>query len=233
MVVISNRSRDYALHHHRDLPPGSNVPITLRTHPACSIHPRSFKNSFSLASPLPLLYYRLSLEVYANCGTNVPLGNGLSRNADLGTASGTGPTQGQSPISFWFELGRIWPAPTEVPLWSEARCSAAAVRLRRAAPPELSQYWGGVREEEKHGAAKYTHRRQHAGGEGTWAAKTQSVSPEVKNTVINSPSSPCRVEWLCKKKKKKLTANKKHHQVQWGGLKLCKPLLLYHIYLRG
>lgn len=60
----------------------------------------SFANSFlwSLASPAPI--YRLSLEVYTNCETKVPLGNGLSRNADLGTASGTGPTHGHSLISF-------------------------------------------------------------------------------------------------------------------------------------
>lgn len=43
---------------------------------------------WSLSSPGPI--YRLSQEVYTNCETKVPLGNGLSRNADLGTASGIG-----------------------------------------------------------------------------------------------------------------------------------------------
>lgn len=47
---------------------------------------------------------RLSRELHTNCGTKVPLGNGLSRNADLGTASGTGPTHGHSLVSFGFEL---------------------------------------------------------------------------------------------------------------------------------
>lgn len=47
---------------------------------------------------------RLSRELHTNCGTKVPLGNGLSRNADLGTASGTGPTRGHSLVSFGLEL---------------------------------------------------------------------------------------------------------------------------------
>lgn len=47
---------------------------------------------------------RLFREFHTNCGTKVPLGNGLSRNADLGTASGTGPTHGHSLVSFGFEL---------------------------------------------------------------------------------------------------------------------------------
>lgn len=63
--------------------------------PACAHLQTPF---FALSSPAPI--YRLSLEVYTNCETKVPLGNGLSRNADLGTASGTGPTHGHSLISF-------------------------------------------------------------------------------------------------------------------------------------
>lgn len=81
-------------------------PTQFRSFARTYLHPDSFKNSFSLAFILSLPYiYRLLVEVYTNRGTKVPLGNGLWRNADLGTASGTALSH-----IFRFELGRIWPA---------------------------------------------------------------------------------------------------------------------------
>lgn len=82
--------------------------------PPAACTPSSFAHSF-LWSLLSRSYIpSSSLEVYqTNRETKVPLGNGLSRNADLGTAGGTGPTHGHSPVSFFgLELRRIWPAPT-------------------------------------------------------------------------------------------------------------------------
>lgn len=75
----------------------------LSIHPARNMHSSRLAllcklSFFGLSSPAPI--YCPSLEVYTNCGTKVPLGNGLSRNADLGTATGTGPTHGHSLISF-------------------------------------------------------------------------------------------------------------------------------------
>ena len=85
----------------------SGISLQAKTRPYLSIHP-SCTMQFIPFQPAPILWsllsrsyiYRLSLEVYTNRETKVPLGNGPSRNADLGTASGTGPTHGHSLISF-------------------------------------------------------------------------------------------------------------------------------------